>query len=107
MWKYIVTWFIMFFSPEPCPDNIPGCLVNHMKLDSLMKQKVVFYDRDSAFAVYNSLKKKNDKNNESAEDEWTKDKVKIDSVHISVIVWRNNKGFIHRAYDSVTYKYNK
>lgn len=108
MWKYIVTWFIMFFSEIPCPDNIPGCLVNHMKLDSTMKQKTIFYDRDSAFNVYNSLKHKyTTKNTLSMEEMFLEDKVKIDSVHIDLMIWNNNKVSIYRNWDSVRYRYNK
>lgn len=105
MWKYIVTWYIMFFSEVPCPDNIPGCLVYHAQLDSTMKQEVVFYNRDSAFMVYNSFKTKNDKSNLSIEEMLLKDKVRIDSVHIDVIIWKKGVANVYTKWDSVRYRY--
>jgi hypothetical protein len=55
MWKYIVLYCLITWTPEPCPDKIEGCLVNHERGTVECGYKREFSSRDSAIIFRDSL----------------------------------------------------
>ena len=62
MWKYIVTFCLITWISDPCPDKIPGCLVIHSHAEFDCGHYKTFFDRDSAFNFYNEGNKEVNEN---------------------------------------------